>query len=107
MSAKKKSWDFAIVQSWWVFLWILGCGIVYERIAHNLDIEQGKLVDQTQLLRSALKQAESDHAYLLDQVNSQHDPYWIERTLKRRLGLVAEGQIKVYLPSAGSYFPGV
>lgn len=36
---------------------------------------------------------------LTDQVESQNDPAWVEMTLMRVLGLVPEGQSKVYFHS--------
>lgn len=33
---------------------------------------------------------------LILQIESQTDPAWVEMVLKRNLGLVPEGQVKVY-----------
>jgi hypothetical protein len=36
------------------------------------------------------------HADLLLQIQSQSDPAWVEMVLKRNLGMIREGQVKVY-----------
>lgn len=43
---------------------------------------------------TCLASAERDD--LLLQIRSQNDPEWVELTLMRRVGLVPEGQVKVY-----------
>ena len=43
--------------------------------------------------KNALLQLKDD---LLLQINSQSDPAWIQLTLMKGLGLVPEGQLKVY-----------
>jgi len=47
---------------------------------------------------SRLATAERDD--LLLQIHSQNDPEWVELTLMRRLGLVPEGQMKVYFETS-------
>lgn len=49
---------------------------------HQLEKEKG----------AALKA----HSDLLLQIQSQADPAWVEMVLKRNLGMVREGQVKVY-----------
>lgn len=51
---------------------------------HILTLEQEK---------GALLETKDD---LLLQTNSQSDPAWIQMTLMKRLGLLPEGQLKVY-----------
>lgn len=46
--------------------------------------------------------ATQEHEELLLQIRSQSDPAWIEMTLKKNLGLVPEGQVKVYFEKCSS-----
>lgn len=85
-----------IIRSWWVFLFALGCYGVYEvgkaRQDATLHSLRTRRDHQQRLLLS-----ESEHqADLRLQLNSQHDPAWIELTLMRCLGVVPEDQTKVY-----------
>jgi hypothetical protein len=47
-------------------------------------------------LQTALTEASLRHENLLAQVQSQEDIQWIELTLMRELGMVPEGQRKVF-----------
>ncbi len=85
-----------IVQSAWVVVFIAVCGGVYyqaagkkDEVIASLDAHLSSLQVEKQTL---LKQKED----LLLQVNSQSDPAWIQLTLMKGLGLVPEGQLKVY-----------
>lgn len=42
------------------------------------------------------KTAALEHDDLLLQIRAQNDPEWVELVLMRRLGVVPEGQVKVY-----------
>ena len=85
-----------IYQSWWVVLFVSICGIVYTHASHkkneviaSLDGHLGQLQEE----KGTLLQEKED---LLIQINSQSDPAWIQLTLMKGLGLVPEGQLKVY-----------
>ncbi len=47
-------------------------------------------------LERAREEASLQKEELLLQINSQRDPAWLEMVLKRNLGVVPEGQVKVY-----------
>ena len=88
-----------IGQSWWVILFIFICSIVYSHASHKknevvatLDNQLGTLMIE----KDALLQEKED---LLLQINSQSDPAWIQLTLMKGLGLVPDGQLKVYFCS--------
>jgi hypothetical protein len=51
-----------------------------------------KMIELEALKREAIFQRDD----LLLQIESQNDPEWIEMVLKTRLGVVPEGQKKVY-----------
>lgn len=86
-------------QNWWVVLFIAACSLIYlnfgdkkNEVIASLDNHLKHLM----LEKAALLQEKED---LLLQVNSQSDPAWIQLTLKKGLGLVPEGQKKVYFQS--------
>ena len=86
----------SIAQNFWVIIFISLCGIVYfnsvskkNEILSTLDQRFEALHDEKALL---LEEKED----LLLQINSQSDPAWIQLTLMKGLGLVPEGQLKVY-----------
>ncbi len=56
----------------------------------------GELKEHLDLLTREKESAQRTQEDLILQMNSQSDPAWVELVLKRRLGLVPEGQLKVY-----------
>jgi hypothetical protein len=87
------------LRSWWVILFMILCYMFFEQSIKHRDIEYVKLYHQLVDLREARKIALADQQKLLMHINSQSDPAWIELTLMRVLGLVPEGQVKVYFQS--------
>lgn len=57
----------------------------------SLELQE-KIADLESL--KSLMERESEELAL--QIQSQKDPEWIEMVLKKRLGVVPEGQMKVY-----------
>ena len=45
------------------------------------------------------KEAFATKEHLLEQLESQDDPLWVEMLLKKNLGLVPKGQVKVVFPN--------
>jgi hypothetical protein len=88
-----------VTQSWWVILFISMCGLVYfHSVAGKNDVLavlDQHVEDLNNEKGSLLKEKED----LLLQINSQSDPAWIQLTLMKGLGLVPEGQLKVYFYS--------
>ena len=80
----------------WTTLFLTACFILYSQGMHKkADIcsdLRGKIRDLESLKLSA--QAEREDLAL--QIHSQSDSDWIEMVLKKRLGVVPEGQMKVY-----------
>ncbi len=80
----------------WVVLFVLSCSLVFLHFSDKktevmYSLEQR--LEEFRAQKAALLQENED---LQLQVNSQSDPAWIQLTLMKRLGLVPEGQIKVY-----------
>lgn len=88
-----------IHQSWWVLLFIAVCSLVYfnsagkkDEVINSLEQHLGRL----RIEKALLLQEKED---LQLQICSQSDPAWIQLTLIKGLGLVPEGQLKVYFQS--------
>ncbi|GEM_PF-869060 len=95
----KKAKKNALYQNGWVALFIAACVFIYLNSG-------GKKNEVIATLESHLKHLQMEKTLLLQenedlllQVNSQSDPAWIQLTLKKGLGLVPEGQQKVYFRS--------
>lgn len=84
------------IDSWWVILFILFCFAGFERGLLTINENHRTLLKQLTFLQEEKKVALKEHERLSMQVRSQSDPYWIELTLMRELGLTPAGQTKVY-----------
>ena len=80
---------------WWVCLVVLIGLIMLEQRLKTLHSEREQLFQQYQFLIEEKEKAVTLKENLKLQINSQSDPAWVELTLKKGLGLVPEGQIKV------------
>lgn len=94
------------IRSWWVILFTFLCFILYEQAEKKRDKDYTKLYEQLMVLQAAKAKALEIQNSLLLQVNSESDPAWIELTLMQRLGLVPEGQIKVFFTKEPSIQTG-
>lgn len=84
------------VRSWWVGIVLLLSFTVYEQAAQRTAVEHRKLSSYHQTLQREKEEALVRQQQLVQQIHSQSDPAWIEIILKSNLGLVPEGQTKVY-----------
>ena len=88
--------DIVFIKSWWVIAFLLLCAIFYEQGLKQRDVLYQQLTDQWTSLQKEKEQALLHQQSLQLQINSQSDVAWIELTLMRELGLVPEGQQKVF-----------
>lgn len=56
----------------------------------------GEMTAQLHDLEKSKQEAVAVQKDLLLQIESEKDPAWVEMVLKRNLGMVREGQVKVY-----------
>ena len=91
-----KVFEEMFLRSWWVILFMILCYMLFEHSVNQRDVEYSKLYQQLLELREARSIALAAQKRLMMQINSQSDPEWIELVLKKGLGLVPEGQIKVF-----------
>lgn len=85
-----------LMKSWWVVLFILTCYMFYEQGLKTRDLDYDKLHLQLVDLEQQKKEALSIREDLVLQINSQSDPAWVELVLMKGLGLIPEGQTKVF-----------
>lgn len=84
------------IESWWVLAFLLLCIILYEQGLKQRDSLYQQLTQKKIELELEKLQLLQKQQNLQLQINSQADLAWIELTLMKGLGLVPEGQQKVY-----------
>lgn len=87
------------IRSWWVIAFVLMSGIVYEQGLKKRNSLYKHLNEQSLALQYQRQEALEQQQNLQLQINSQSDLAWVELTLMKGLGLVPEGQQKVYFYS--------
>lgn len=96
LGARIKRPERLFVQWWWVMLCFLGLLTLYEASSQTRNEEFLSLAAHRELLQKEKAQALARQADLALQVSSQSDPDWVELVLRKGLGLVPEGQKKVF-----------
>lgn len=91
----KKILEEIFMRSWWVIAFILCCYFIYEQALRARQMDHQRLLMQYQEWQREHHRQLLERQFLTAQINSQSDPDWIELTLMKELGLIAEGQIKV------------
>jgi hypothetical protein len=86
-----------IIRSWWVVLFILFCAIWYERSIRPIIENKNELTQKLFELQKEKLSLQQLKEELELRINSQNDLEWIELTLMKNLGLVPEGQYKIYI----------
>lgn len=84
------------LRSWWTILILLLCFGFYEHEHKKRQEISSILTAQKNELQNKKINALERHDSLLMQINSQTDPAWIELVLMKKLGLVPEGQTKIF-----------
>lgn len=84
------------IQSWWIIAFIIACTMMYEQGLKKRDALYQQLTDQWLSLQKEKQEALYHQQNLELQINSQSDLAWVELALMKGLGLVPEGQQKVY-----------
>lgn len=78
---------------------MVGCFLIYSQAMEKKALVAKSLQDQLDMLSHQKSELLAEHEDLLLQINSQSDPAWIELTLMKGLGLVPDGQMKVFFQS--------
>lgn len=85
-----------LFESWWVILFTLLCFFCYEQGVKMRNIQFQVLSKQLQEFQQEKQNALALQSELNAQIQSQEDTEWIELLLLRELGVVPEGQKKVF-----------
>ena len=93
---KEKIYRSLIVRSWWVHLFLVGCYLLYAQGIRKKERTFSDLNVRLEILEREKQEALAVQEDLLLQINSQKDPAWIQMMLMKNLGVVPEGQVKVY-----------
>ncbi len=80
----------------WMTLFGISCLAFYSHAMHKKSEIYSDLQEKIQDLESLKQFVVTEREDLALQIHSQSDPDWIEMVLKKRLGVVPEGQMKVY-----------
>ena len=96
MTRLQKILHIVFIQSWWVVAFVLVCTIIYEQGLKERDLLYQQLTQKLMTLQQEKQDALQQQQNLQLQINSQSDLAWIELTLMKGLGLVPDGQQKVY-----------
>ncbi|HNA62013.1 MAG TPA: hypothetical protein PKW79_02935 [Rhabdochlamydiaceae bacterium] len=88
-----ESW---LARSWWVIAFVILGSIVYFSAMHHKNNSYKEMLACLYGFEKEKALAVAEHQELILQIDSQSDPAWVEMVLKRNLGLVPEGQVKVY-----------
>lgn len=83
-------------RSWWVVVFVAVSAFLYVHGMHAKGVACKGLEQQRDLLLQEKQALLSSQEDLRLQQSSQEDPAWIELVLMRRMGVVPEGQRKVY-----------
>ena len=94
--AKEKTIAQNLKQSWWVFLFLAVSSLFYFHGMHSKDIAYRELTRRLSELEKEKVLALNEQNDLKLQIESQSDPAWIQLTLMKGLGMVPDGQVKVY-----------
>lgn len=92
----KKIIQSFLLRSWWLYLILLGGFLLYAHGMHKKDLICREMEKKQYALEQERIKALEQKDELLMQIGSQNDPEWIQMTLMKGLGLVPEGQKKVY-----------
>ena len=87
---------FSSFKSWWFFLFLATLSLFYLHGMHEKEQEHNELKGRLEILEKGRIAALERQEDLQLQIHSQTDPAWIEMVLKRNLGMVPEGQVKVF-----------
>lgn len=93
---KSRLWTSSLFKSWWALLFVIFAYSVYSHAMQKKEEECSFLKERFESLILEKQLVLQEREDLLLQINSQSDPAWIELTLMKELGLVPEGQQKIY-----------
>ena len=85
-----------IIRSWWLLLFLALFFVGFDQVMRHRQKECDEVEARLAQLAGERVHLTAIQEELYLQIASQNDPGWIEMALMKGLGLVPEGQIKVY-----------
>lgn len=82
--------------NWWMVTFLSVVALFAWQSSQKRHLVASDLQQRLALVLQERNIAALEHDDLLLQICAQNDPEWVELVLMRRLGLVPEGQVKVY-----------
>lgn len=95
LSWKQRGYEAFFRKSWWVFLFVALCYLLYSHGMQKKIFAYRDLKSRFDYLTHQKELVLRERGDLLLQVDSQNDPAWVEMALMKSLGVVPEGHIKV------------
>lgn len=83
-------------RSGWFFFLLGSTSMLYFYAMKQKTFAYKEMTLALHQLEQEKERALSLHDELVLQIHSQSDPAWVEMVLKRNLGMISEGQLKVY-----------
>lgn len=80
----------------WVVLFLVVAALFYVQGMQTKEAEYLRLQEKITVLEAQLNKVIAEKEELELEIKSEDDPKWIELMLKKNLGLVPEGETKVY-----------
>ena len=88
--------DVLVIKSWWVYLVLIICIFLGHQVMKKKD-EQIEALKNKNIQLSYDKKVMKEHNEELNcRIYSQSDPQWVEQVLKKELGVVPDGYVKVH-----------
>ncbi len=84
-----------LLRNWWVIAFILMAGAIYIQAIHKKNRLVATLQERVDTLSRSKMDAMEKKEELILRINSQNDPDFVELVLKEKLGVTAEGELKV------------
>lgn len=100
MASKKPIFGFRyieelVIRSWWLILYLLGGGFVYDRAISQLRAQELRLQQRVFHLKTRLEKAQDKQQALSTHLAFWDNPQVIELALIHKLGLVPKGYEKI------------
>jgi len=92
----RQLFESLVLRSWWMLLFVGVCFALYARGMEKKKKTLFELKDRFCALEKERSAAQDEKEELLLRIRSQSDPEWIQMLLMKELGVVPEGQVKVY-----------
>lgn len=80
----------------WVVLFLVVAALFYVQGMQKKEVEHLRLKEKISVLEAERDKVVAEKDELELEIKSEDDPKWVELMLKKNLGLVPEGETKVY-----------